>query len=218
MQILEVFLRGERDYVQGTQMIARVADAASLEGGVFQQAEFHRKTLNRVALDVDGAATPEDTVAKVHFQAQGQAGLQSYSLCELPDQATRRDIPLPIAVARQSGPDASFADATDASIWQWRDAQGFEDVLNAIVQIIRGEHSVRWPGSRDVWLTGFRRLNLPVAPAKASAGTMQLKLWRRMGAGVAGAEQTVWQFDLPELGVAGMSTFAFKPAGVSDGH
>lgn len=213
MDVLDVFLRGERDYVQGTQLIARVADTLETGAHVFRQAEFHRKTVNLVACAPDGADGLADVVGKVHFQTGPDGDARSFALCELPEPAPRLDRTMPVRITRRSGPDAGNADAQDPSVWDWIGVSGFEDVLNAIVQIIRAEHGIRWPGSRDVWLTGFRRCNLPVATPDRQEGTFNLVLGRRLAGGATGTDQTIWQFTLPELGLSGTSTFAFKLSG-----
>jgi hypothetical protein len=210
---LDVFLRGERDYVQGTQIIARVSEVLTPQPHIFRQAEFHRKTVNLVACKPDGTAGISDDLGRVYFQSGSNPELKSFALSELSAIAPRVDLPISVLIVRRSGPvfgpDSGNADAPDCTVWDWSGVSDFEDMLNAIVQIIRAEHSVRWPECSDIWLTGFRRCNLPVAKPACDEGSFELFLGRRLAGSRVGSFQTIWKFNLPDLGLSGTSTFTF---------
>ena len=75
--------------------------------------------------------------------------------------------------------------------------------------------ALRWPGSQNIWLTGCRRLHLPVAGGHPATGHLLISLHRRLG--TTGQNQTVWNVDLPEAGLSGMVTFAFQFPEIPDG-
>jgi len=214
--LLDVFLRGERDYVQGTQMIARLAERLGPGNWVLDQAQFARITLHGLAIgETENApetgGPPE--VARIRF-TDGGAGRQEFRLTEAAGLAPRRDQPLPVSVSR-TGDLPAGGDCPVPARWTYQGAQNIEGMANVVVQAIRAEHGLRWPGSRNIWLTGCRRLHLPVAGGHLATGHLLISLYRRLG--TTGQNQTVWNVDLPDTGLSGMVTFAFQFPEVPDG-
>lgn len=214
--LLDVFLRGDRDYVQGTQMIARLAERLGPGAWVLDQAQFARVTLHALVIAdslpaTGGPGNPE--VARIRF-TDGAAGRREFLLTEATALAPRRDQPLLVSVARAESP-AADADSPAPVRWTYQGAHGIEGMANAVVQAVRSEHALRWPGCRNIWLTGCRRLQLPAAGSCPATGHLLISLYRRLG--TTGQNQTVWNVDVPEAGLAGMVTFAFQFPEVPDG-
>lgn len=207
---LDVFLRGDRDYVQGTQIVSRVAELLGDGEWILDAAQFTRLSTRMLLADDSSAAAMAGVIARVQF-ADPTGKNRSFALTEGAEPAPRRAQPMPIAVTRQSE-----RSGTDKAIWDYSGVSGFEDMANVIVQAIKAEHGERWPGCHDVWLTGFRRLGLPVAGRFPDAGRIALTLYRQLGE--HGLFQTIWQVALPDIGLEGMVTFAFRAPGAGDGH
>jgi hypothetical protein len=208
---IDVFLRGDREYVQGTQIVSRLADLLSGGEWSLDQAQFHRLTVRRLSACNPSDADVSAPLARVQF-IQPSGTIKAFVLIEGASDAPRRNEPMPIAVSRLDGPPRG--NETGMAIWNFRNVEKFEDLLNVIVQAVKGEHSFRWPGCHDVWLTGFRRLALPVSGAFPLAGRVELSFYRKLA--TADQVQTVWQIALPESDVTGVVTFAFRTQETGD--
>lgn len=204
VQDLDVFLRGSRNYVQGTQIVSRTADLTGKSGWVFKTAAFSTITTNYLSA-VEGAAPQgQDVVAKLMF-ASPESGTKSFSIFERNDVAPQRDEAMPISLD-----DRQEVDDT-TSIWPYDGAKSFEDILNVLVQATKAEHVHRWPDAFDIWFTGARGWQIPLDLDSLSGGTVTLKMYRQMG--VPSAVQTIWQIEINDTSGAafqGMFTFVHK--------
>ena len=69
---MPVFLRGDRSYVQGTQIIARLAEQVAPEGSLLTQATFNQITANTVSWLAPGSGDADNLIGQVHFVKDDQ--------------------------------------------------------------------------------------------------------------------------------------------------
>lgn len=195
---LDVFFRGDRTYIQGTQIVARLSELLPPGDWTLDQAIFSRLAAGPLLASRGEVANP---AGRVQFLSDTGATC-AFALAEGPGTAPRRDSAMPISIRRQD------SGADDGAVWTYDGAERFEDLLNVVVQSIKAEHSVRWPAAADIWFTGLRKLRLPVSPPVDRAGTLTLSLYRQIG--VAGQVQTIWQIRAPFADPSGIVTFTAK--------
>ena len=211
---LGVFLNGSRTYVQGTQILARSAEAVFEDGsGLLRQATFHSITDRLVTL------TPADQAADlpaaplgraVYEDAQGNALSVVWHAQD--GAAPRADRPLSCTWRRQDQGQAHPLSARFALAG----LTSGEDYLNALIQAIKGLHDALAEDVHDIWFTGLRRADIPMGPFPASSGTLTITGDRLMGRD--GAFQSIQRTcfeDGTGLSINGVVTFAFKSKGFS---
>ncbi|WP_095590588.1 hypothetical protein [Actibacterium ureilyticum] len=199
-----MFLRGDRDYIQGTQIIARASETLEAGPWRFERTGFSAITRNLIAFadqDTDGSA-----IGTVCF-VDDTGAERILHVIDSGAPAPHRDQPIPAAATRQE------SGAAAEPRYAFSRVRGFEDMLNAIVIAIKTEHTVRFTGCTDIWLTGMRGLNLPVEGAFPENGQIGLQMMRAL-AGEKG-QQTLWRVDIQANdGTAfarGAVTFSYKP-------
>lgn len=177
---LDVCLNGARDYVQGTQMIARAAEIAARDRGpvTLAAAAFHRITDRTVALAPAEAAAEDDEAPLGTLVFTRPDGTRAdYRLLAEAAAAPRRAISVEpswreIDGARQGPLSTAFA------------LSGLgdgEDFLVSVVQTIKGLHEALAADVHDVWLTGLRGASVPMAaPFPVADGTLTLACRRMM--------------------------------------
>lgn len=191
MHLLDVCQNGTRDYVQGTQMVARAADCLAAETGrapVLQAATFYRITDKGVGLVPCTADTAHDTTAMPDLLGTlvfgDEDGPRHFQLVEMTDPAPRRALDV---AARWSEIDGARSTKLSSRYAITGVARG-EDFLNAIVQAVKLLHEDLADDVRDVWLTGFRSANIPMSDDFAvSDGTLVIQARRAMNT------DAVWQ-------------------------
>lgn len=203
---IDVFLRGDRDYIQGTQIISRIAETLGDGDWAFQQAEFRKISQKLLQINESEGQPAPGAIATIRFLDKISGEIKVFDVSEKPESASHSDQSMGIAIARNS----SLADTEESqdTYWTYQDITCFEDCLNVIVQTIKAEHQELWPNSTDIWLTGFRNLGLSVKGNYTGEGRIELSLWRQLQ-GKSG-NQTFWQFKLPQAGLTGMATFAYR--------
>lgn len=200
----DVFLRGTRDYVQGTQIMARAADLLPTGPWRFERAGFAQITHNIILI---APQNDDDTaIGSVHFKGPDEETSEMF-VFDTGRAAPQKDQAMPARAQRQS-PDP----AEDAS-YTFSGVTAFEDMLNAIVIAIKNEHTVQFTGCTDVWLTGMRGLDIPVAGPFPETGAIKLQMMRAL-AGEHG-QQTLWRLEIQGDDGAnfarGAVTFSYKP-------
>jgi hypothetical protein len=203
---IDVFLRGQRNYIQGTQIISRTAELLDDGEWVFQQAEFRKISTSQLQAKETVAQPTPEAIATIRFTNNDSGEIKTFEVSENPAMAPHSDDSMGIAVARGNSPIAP--EESQSSCWTYQNVICFEDCLNVIVQSIKAEHQVLWPNSTDIWLTGFRNLGLSVKGNYAGEGRIELSLWRQLQGKVG--NQTFWQIRLPEAGLTGMANFAYR--------
>ncbi len=204
-----VFLRGERDYVQGTQMIARAAECLEGSHWIFERAVFSQITRRDVSFSepVGGA----EHIGTLRFVSQRKEK-REFRVFETETLAPRRYQDLTVKAAR------SNAGPGDPAIYSFAGVHQFEDMLNAIVIAIKTEHHIRFQGCQKVWLTGLRNLRLPVNEKMPGSGVVTIAMNREMRGN--DVYQTLWRLDIADdAGNSisnGAATFSYEPRRVSN--
>lgn len=199
-----VFLRDTRNYVQGTQVIARAA--ACLEGSDwrFERAVFTQITRHTIRFSEPVADA--DPIGILHFIRESDE-TREIRVFEADALAPRRDHDMTVEATRSSvvPSDPAFYDFTGVCV--------FEDMLNAIVIAIKAEHLLRFQGCSNVWLTGLRNLGLPVDRQLLNSGVVRISMIREMRK--YPACQTLWRLDINDDAGAtfsnGAVTFSYEP-------
>lgn len=165
LQSLEVFLRGSRTYVQGTQMIAQAAKVAGA-GARLSGAKFLRITDRCLAL-----AKREEAVNPLAELSFVLPDGNSFVLCacETSGLAPRRELALDCSLRRRD-------EDGDVVRYGFFASPGFESRLNALVQAVKTEQDRRHGAICSNWFTGLRRtaLSLEDLPAPTERGEIAL--------------------------------------------
>jgi hypothetical protein len=199
-----LFLRGTRNYVQGTQIIARSTDHLPAGSWFLSSAKFSSITANLVEFHDQPHARE---IGLVQF-ASPDGEHHALTVVETDTPAPRRDEPMPV----QCRPAAGGDEDGKSVAYDFSEAGDFEDLLNAFVIAIKAEHVRRFAGAADIWFTGLRGGDLSVSDPPAR-GRLSLTLMRQLAG--EPAHQTLWRADLRDA--AGQSvgrsaiTFSYVP-------
>lgn len=204
--IADVFLRGNRNYVQGTQIIARAAECLDAGPWRLDRAAFVRITRNLVAFDEpEKEGTP---IGSILFTGVGDT-VRELAVFDCGEPARRVDR-LIVAQAIRQG-----TDPAENGRYAFSGVGTFEDMLNAIVIAIKAEHVLRFEGCTDIWLTGLRGMSLPTQGPLPESGDIRIAMMRALTGN--NGQQTLWRVDIEETGGAGFCrgavTFSYKPGG-----
>jgi hypothetical protein len=168
---LPVFLRGKREYVQGTQIVARAAERLE-DKWRLQQAVFSEITANRLVVQFV-EEIPEDCGQVGTLQFSDDVGTCWALVHKIAEPAPRREIELGVSVRQIEKPQPLSA------VYVFSGATGLEGVLNAIVQGIKSLHEELAPSVHDVWFTGMRKFSLPIGLKVADGtGTVRISAMR----------------------------------------
>lgn len=153
-QTLPVFLRGDRSYVQGTQIIARLAEQVAPEGSLLTQATFNQITANTVSWLPAGPEEADHPIGQVHFVKDDQEHV--YRLRDSGVAAQQLDAPMDVQLHLVESP------APLAGQYRFETHGDLEALLNVMVQAVKALHERLDPGVHDAWFTGMRQFALPV--------------------------------------------------------
>ena len=160
---LDVFLNGKRNYVQGSQILARTAELAQSNfGPTLNLTEFTFKniTINLVGvwLAEDSAANEPQGIAPTVGDALFQSDRTSIraKFVELPATAPKADVPETVTLKLESG------GAGGNGRLRFYGALSFEDALRMIVQAVKKLHEALAQDAQDIWLTGMRAAKIPI--------------------------------------------------------
>lgn len=205
--VLRAFLRGDRNYIQGTQLIARCAELFDDPSAFLFDAAFTEITEKEViACPPEVASTWSfSTIGRVAFQVGDT--IHQLALLKTQRSVERLDADMNIAYAvmpseQQFEGVATFSGITD-----------IEGMLNVIVQTIKSLHSTSEPKAEDIWFTGLRRLPLPAKwDVSLANGQVTVKCMRRMNndVNVQTMLQTAIEFTDDPRRLTGMVSFAFR--------
>ena len=168
---LDCCLNAGRPYVQGSQMIARAADALSGDRQLrLRGAEFHAITDRCVGLR-PGARRPHD-LGEVVFE--GRDGPVQAAFVALADPAPSRTLGTATIVTASVDEDRSCAALDFENVGHLR------DLLDLAVQATKRLHLTLSPRARDIWLTGLRKADLPARWNGPSSGSLSVQVVRRL--------------------------------------
>lgn len=199
-------LVGDRNYVQGSQMLARAAELVSRVTGEharLRECGFHHLT----SANVEVALFPD-----VDFKRSGYCGHASFDCADRSCTIGFRSTDVPVdrvedltrwglrPIAAPSGLSGEFA---------FEGMADFEALLEIVIAAIKSVHAQLAPDVTDIWFTGCRRADLPVHPP-SGAGSLLVRPIRIMGG--AGQFQTLCSAELqfPDEVRRAIVSFAFK--------
>ncbi len=213
--ILPVCLNGERDYVQGTQMIARSAEILEECFGiepVLYTAAFHKITDHQVAVCTDESDLDEAAALGDMLFTLDRDRTAKLFLIELPQTAPREVVPVGCRYEfiETVGEDLRHA------IFQISEIGGGEDLLVALVQSLKSLHETAFPGASNIWFTGLRDGKIPMGTTLAGLGScrLELRIIRRLPGRVGWQSMTTATVldDDDERRAEAVMSFAFKSA------
>ena len=167
---LDVGLRGTRDYIQGSQILARTGElvaAESVEPVALLTAKFTRITEQgvRVALDEDDAAEGVE-LGRAQYTRGGER--RTVRFFEVPGPAAHRIDDVPKVTSEL------IADAAGAASCSFAIAGSFESYLVAVIEFVKAAHAARGEDVVDIWFTALMGAQLPLAATYPTAGTLRL--------------------------------------------
>ena len=178
---LDVFLNGTRNYVQGSQILARTAELVRPFFGQLNLTEFafKRTSINLIGvwLTDDSAADEPQRIAPTIGDALFQLDQKSIraKFVELPAAAPKADLPETVTLKLKSGGTGGNG------CFAFCGALSFEDALRTIVQAVKKLHEALARDARDIWLTGMRAAAIPIDKGFCDAdGEIAVELVRLM--------------------------------------
>lgn len=169
---LEVGLRGTRNYVQGSQILARTAEIVAREhpGAVLVTAKFTRITLLGVELVLGEGEAPSggEEIGRGQFDT-GDGRLQARWF-EVPGPEAPRIDDVPGSTSGLA-PDGQGGGRADFAI-----AGTFESYLAAVIECVKALHAGRAERVSDIWFTALVGARLPVTPTYPTAGSLAVGL------------------------------------------
>jgi hypothetical protein len=207
LERLNVFLRDDRNYIQGTQIIARTVDVLGYKDWSLEKAIFTRIT-NKLVY-----------VSKIQIESKSHALLgeadfylgnkkQTIYYYESSEVAVRQKKVMPIQIS-----DISLINKESFSI-HFLAVPTFENILNVIVQSLKKANAYLSPDSYDLWWTGFRKLALECNSiddnTEEVSGNITLKLIRTIAKDMQC--QTLWltSINYEQYSKEGYATFTYK--------
>ena len=186
--LMDVFIRGERDYIQGTQMVARASDwlrsnISQPDTAVLKQCQFTEITKNKILLvPLEVVKQTPDLNARMVGRAQWlpdqniETAPLDFAFVYAKEQAPAYDKQMNLSHQLTSGPKPLDAEVKFSHVC------GVEDALNLFVQSIKQCHSNISADVIDVWWTGMRGGNFPLIwPSEWTAGQLSLTQQRING-------------------------------------
>ena len=206
---LPVVLNGARDYVQGTQIVARAAEHLRGRGASdLLSASFHEITDREVALCEGPPGEGRPILGEIAVRG-ADGGRARHALVALGRQAPRETRRM-----RARAVEASATGSLDA-VFDLSGIAGLEDALDALVQSVKGLHERLGDDVSDVWFTGLRGRTFALSPEALpeDGGRLAITFGRLMRGGERW--QTLMGFSLEAPGggtpvLAGGLTFAFR--------
>ncbi len=205
---LAVFVRGNRNYIQGTQIIARCSECCGGANTKLFDATFHSITQNVVScIETKCTLETDDIIGVVRFLDDGV--IREFHIRDTGKPAPQRETGMDIEIVRQTGATHELA------TYRYGGAHQFEACLNVIVQATKDCHSLQPGCLQDIWLTGIRRFELPLNWSGTMAkGTLVIQRVRSLVDEVGGRQQTLSRVTMTgadeEESVTGFVTFVFS--------
>jgi hypothetical protein len=176
---LDVFLNGKRNYVQGSQILARTAEIIQGRYGAglcLREFAFKHTTVKLVGVHF-GEGEQDMSASRIGEATFGAAsnGIRT-GYFELSELAPKADIPESIVLNLKSGGTGG------SGCFQYAGALTFEDALRVVVQAIKTLHQALAPDAYDIWLTGMRGGAIPLDRGfSAEMGEIEVEMLRLMG-------------------------------------
>ncbi len=169
---LEVGLRGTRNYVQGSQILARTAEIVARDhpGAVLASAKFTRITLLGVELVLGEGDAPSggEEIGRGQLLAGDERLPVRWFEVPGPEAPRIEDVP---GATSGLAPDGAGGGRADFAI-----AGSFESYLAAVIECVKALHAHRGERVSDIWFTALVGARLPVAPTYPTAGSLAVDL------------------------------------------
>ena len=178
-QTLDVTLNGQRDYVQGSQILSQTASNLSNYGvRTLCQATFSKITSCLVEMQVMNrtAALPENAIGTAIFNDNIEEPIRIAWL-ETDRPAPRVDLPLRCHWEYRKGNDPTSLDAE----FMLSSMHDTNDFLDGLIQTIKLRHSTLSRDVHDIWFTGVRRATIPACEFPVSEGILTIRADRIIG-------------------------------------
>jgi len=166
--VLEVGLRGTRDYVQGSQILARTAEivAADHPDAVLVSAKFTRITRQGVvaAFGADAAEGAGEEIGRGRFDLGGERLEVRWHERPGPEAPRIDDVP---------GSTSGLApDGEGGGTCAFAIGGSFESYLAAVIEFVKALHAGRGERVTDIWFTALMGARLPVGDAYPATGAL----------------------------------------------
>jgi hypothetical protein len=172
-QQLDVFLRGNRDYVQGSQILGRTADwliQAGHEEAMLIQAKFSQTTQHPVMAFRRSEAEPlaaKDLIGKARYRRDDEmidivfANASDGTVPWVGDQPSKREAFTDYGELR--GEARIVLDGTQ------------EGYLAAVIETVKALHQSLATDVTDIWFTALSGAALPLAPGQAETAFLKVE-------------------------------------------
>jgi hypothetical protein len=190
MHQIEVYLNGDRDYIQGSQILARSAVLVNnrYPGSCLISAGFNHITKhNVIAIISPGNETTNNEktgheIGRAQFVC-GQINIP-VSFYETREQANRCDLLQRVILKPVDNPKTT----DNIARFVYSNVHSFEDCLDMIVQSAKMHHIRSTPDIYDVWFTGIRGCMIPAMPDEDTiSGVIDIEIVRST------SKQLQWQ-------------------------
>jgi hypothetical protein len=164
---LNVFICGNRDYIQGTQIVARSIDKLKLASSLLLQCQFKEILRNLVRLSVSDSDRTSSIGEAIFQDNQGVRRTVYFMKSEV--KAACLDEEMKIDWLVRKGDKPLFG------IINFKDVKNIEDALNVMVQGVKYLHSELNNSVYDIWWTGLRGATMSTDwPKSRSSGTIEV--------------------------------------------
>jgi len=176
---LPVFLNGDRNYVQASQVISRTAEILEQKRPAefqLQDFAFRRITTNKIAVSFhsEHIGPAADIVGEANFSSPAQPVIARFH--DLDEAAENRNLPETIKLEWLSSKRLGCGD------FSFQHAFSFEDALICVVQSIKKLQLSLADDVHDVFITAMRGAKLSLSQAFAApSGEISIHMLRLMG-------------------------------------
>ena len=167
---LDVGLRGTRDYIQGSQILARTGElvqAASATPVTLISAKFTQITELGVRVALDEADVVEgNEIGKAQYAVDGERRTVRFFEIAGPTAHRIDDV---AKVTSDLSVDAEHNAACDFAI-----EGSFESYLVAVIEFVKAAHAKRGEDVVDIWFTALMGAQLPLTATYPTTGSLRL--------------------------------------------
>ena len=167
---LDVGLRGTRDYIQGSQILARTGELVQAEADtpvLLISAKFTQITEQGVRVALDAADSDDgNEIGKAQFDVNGERRTVRFFEVTGPTAHRIDDVPKvtsDLEVAAEHNATCSFAITGT-----------FESYLVAIIEFVKAAHAHRGEDVVDIWFTALMGARLPLTATYPTTGALRL--------------------------------------------
>jgi len=167
---LDVGLRGTRDYIQGSQILARTGELVQAESAtpvVLVSAKFTQITEQGVRVAFDAADADAGTeIGKAQYEVQGERRTVRFFEVVGPTAHRIDDVPKVTSDLE--------VDAKHNATCRFAIVGTFESYLVAIIEFVKAAHAKRGEDVVDIWFTALMGAKLPLTATYPTSGTLRL--------------------------------------------